>query len=50
MIHFNIVFLDAMANRKIPNPLQESNPRTPTVQPVAQRYTDKAITTPLLLP
>jgi len=26
--------------RKIPSPHQESNPRTPIVQPVAQRYTD----------
>jgi hypothetical protein len=25
---------------KIPTPHQESNPRTPIVQPVAQRYTD----------
>jgi hypothetical protein len=28
----------------IPNPRRESNPRTPIVQPVAQRYTDWAIT------
>jgi hypothetical protein len=32
--------LDAVVNRKIPSPLQESNPRTPIVQLVAQRYTD----------
>jgi hypothetical protein len=27
--------LDAVVERKIPNPRQESNPRTPIVQPVA---------------
>jgi hypothetical protein len=26
--------------RKIPSPRRKSNPRTPIVQPVAQRYTD----------
>jgi hypothetical protein len=31
--------LDAVV-RKSPSPSQESNPRTPIVQPVAQRYTD----------
>jgi hypothetical protein len=31
--------LDAV-KRKIPSPHRESNPRTPIVQPVAQRYTD----------
>jgi hypothetical protein len=36
--------LDAVVKRKIPSPRQESNPRTPIVQPVAQRYTDWAIT------
>jgi hypothetical protein len=36
--------LDAVVKRKIPSPLRESNPRTPIVQPVAQRYTDWAIT------
>jgi lipopolysaccharide/colanic/teichoic acid biosynthesis glycosyltransferase len=41
--------LDAMVKRKIPSPRRESNPRTPIVQPVAQRYTDCAITTILLL-
>jgi hypothetical protein len=33
-----------MVKRKIPNPRRESNPKTPIVQPVAQRYTDWAIT------
>jgi hypothetical protein len=32
--------LDAVVKRKIPSPRQESNPRTPIVQLVAQRYTD----------
>jgi hypothetical protein len=36
--------LDAVVNRKIPSPHRESNPRTPTVQPVDQRCTDWAIT------
>jgi hypothetical protein len=36
--------LDAVVNRKIPSPRRESNSRTPIVQPVAQRYTDWAIT------
>jgi hypothetical protein len=36
--------LDAVVKRKIPSPRWESNPRTPIVQPVAQRYTDWAIT------
>jgi hypothetical protein len=36
--------LDAVMKRKIPSPRQESNPRTPIVQPVAQSYTDWAIT------
>jgi hypothetical protein len=30
--------LDALVKRKIPS--RESNPRTPIVQPIAQRYTD----------
>jgi hypothetical protein len=30
--------LDAVDWRKIPSPRRESNPRTPIVQPVAQRY------------
>jgi hypothetical protein len=32
--------LEAVVKRKIPSPHRESNPRTPIVQPVAQRYTD----------
>jgi hypothetical protein len=32
--------LDAVVKRKIPSPRRESKPRTPIVQPVAQRYTD----------
>jgi hypothetical protein len=32
--------LDAVVKRKIPSTCRESNPRTPIVQPVAQRYTD----------
>jgi hypothetical protein len=32
--------LDAVVKRIIPSPRRESNPRTPIVQPVAQRYTD----------
>jgi hypothetical protein len=36
--------LDAVVKRKIPNSRRESNPRTPIVQPVTQRYTDWAIT------
>jgi hypothetical protein len=36
--------LDAVVKRKIPSPHLEMNPRTPIVQPVAQRYTDRAIT------
>jgi hypothetical protein len=35
-----IAVLDAVVKRKIPSPRQESNPRTPIVQPVAQCYTD----------
>jgi hypothetical protein len=35
--------LDAV-KRKIPSPRRQSNPRTPIIQPVAQRYTDWAIT------
>jgi hypothetical protein len=35
--------LDAVVKRKIPSPRRESEPRTPIVQPVAQRYTDWAI-------
>jgi hypothetical protein len=36
--------LDAVVKRKIPSPRRESKPRTPIVQPVAQRYTDRPIT------
>jgi hypothetical protein len=32
--------LDAVVKRKIPSLCRESNPRTPIIQPVAQRYTD----------
>jgi hypothetical protein len=32
--------LDVVVKRKIPSPRLESKPRTPIVQPVAQRYTD----------
>jgi hypothetical protein len=35
--------LDAVVKKKIPNLRRKSNPRTPIVQPVAQRYTDWAI-------
>jgi hypothetical protein len=35
-----------VVKRKIPSPRRESNPRTPTVQPVAQRYTDWAVAAP----
>jgi hypothetical protein len=35
--------LDAVVKRKIPSPRRESNPRTPIVQPVAQRYTTELI-------
>jgi hypothetical protein len=35
---------DTEAKKKTPRPSRESNPRTPIVQPVAQRYTDWAIT------
>jgi hypothetical protein len=33
-----------MVKRKIPSPRQESNPRTPIVQPIAQHCADGAIT------
>jgi hypothetical protein len=32
--------LDTVVKRKIHSPRRESNPRTPIIQPVAQRYTD----------
>jgi hypothetical protein len=36
--------VDAVVKRKIPSPCRESNPRTPIVQPLAQRCTEWAIT------
>jgi hypothetical protein len=36
--------LDAVVKRKIPSPRRKSKPRTPIVQSVGQRYTDRAIT------
>jgi hypothetical protein len=33
-----IAVLDVVVKRKIPSPRRESNPRTPIVQPVANRY------------
>jgi hypothetical protein len=36
--------LDTVVNRKTPGPHWESNSRTPIIQPVAQHYTDWAIT------
>jgi hypothetical protein len=41
--------LDAVVKREIPSPRRESIPRTPIVQPVAQRYTDWAMTALWLL-
>jgi hypothetical protein len=35
------VILDAVAKRKILSPRRESNPGTPIVHPLAQRYADK---------
>jgi hypothetical protein len=32
--------LYAVVKRKIPSPRRKSNPKTPIVEPVAQRYTD----------
>jgi hypothetical protein len=32
--------MDVVVKRRISSPRRESNPRTPIVQPVAQRYTD----------
>jgi hypothetical protein len=32
--------LDAVVKRKIPSLCRESNPTTPILQPIAQRYTD----------
>jgi hypothetical protein len=39
--------LDVVVKRQIPSHRRESNPRTPIVQPVAQHYTDWAITAPV---
>jgi hypothetical protein len=39
--------LDAVVKRKISSLRRKSNPRTPIVQLVTQRYTDSAITDPL---
>jgi hypothetical protein len=36
--------LDVVVKRKIPSPRRKSNPRTPIVQPVDQRYADWTIT------
>jgi len=33
--------LEPVVNGKIPSPRRESNPRTPIVQPVVQRYNGK---------
>jgi hypothetical protein len=38
------IVLNAVVKRKIPSLRRESNPRIPIVQPVAQRYIDRAIT------
>jgi hypothetical protein len=35
--------VDAVVKRRIPSLRRESNPRTPIVQPVAQRYADGVI-------
>jgi hypothetical protein len=32
--------LDVVVKRKIPSPRRDSNPRTPIVQPLVQRYAD----------
>jgi hypothetical protein len=40
--------LDPVVKRKIPSPCQELNPRTLITQPIAQHYTDWAITALLL--
>jgi hypothetical protein len=43
------VVLDTVVKRKIPSLRQESNPRTPIIQSVAQRYTDWAITALIII-
>jgi hypothetical protein len=40
--------LEAVMKRKIPSSQRESNLETPIVQPVDQRYIDRAITTVIL--
>jgi hypothetical protein len=35
-----LAVLDTVVKRKILSHRRESNPRTPIVQPIAQRYTD----------
>jgi hypothetical protein len=35
-----LAVLEAVVKRELPSPRRESNPRTPIVQPVAQRYID----------
>jgi hypothetical protein len=35
--------LDAVVRRKIPSPRRKSNPKTPIVQPVAQRVICKSV-------
>jgi hypothetical protein len=39
--------LDAVVKRTIPSPRRESNPRTPIVQPVAQRYISRVMLVPV---
>jgi hypothetical protein len=41
--------LEAVVKRKFPRPRRKSNPRTPIVQLVAQRYTDWAIPAPIYM-
>jgi len=36
--------LDTVVKREIPSSRRESKPKTPIVQPVASRFTDRAIT------
>jgi hypothetical protein len=36
----SIAVLNAVVKKKIPSPRRKSNPRTPLVHPVAQRYTE----------
>jgi hypothetical protein len=43
--------LDAVVKKKIPSPRRESNPRSPTVQPVKQTYVymDLSVTGKIIL-